>query len=413
MHAPRSTLLEGREDADPSLVALALGARVRADLFLGDGLDRAAAERALELEALAPPAAVDTRIVFKLGQWLRYVDDFDGARRHLDLAENAAVDEGDESSLSNILLNRTLLECWSGNWELASELADNSHEQFSLTGVDLSADSIWRAYVDAHLGRAVDARAAARLDEPVVQMLWDRILGLADLAAGDYTAASTRLAAAVATRKRIGFREPAIWRIEGDAIEAAVGAGDLDSARAVLAELAGAADPLADPVEPRGGRALPRSRAGRRRATSTGAADALDRALAEHDACPMPFELARTLLVAGQVRRRLKQKRQARELLARAAELFDGLGAQQWGERAPQEHARTATRSAPTDLTPTELRIARLAASGLTNDAIAAKAFVSRKTVEANLGRVYRKLGIKTRAQLARALDAREPQAIP
>ena len=144
-----------------------------------------------------------------------------------------------------------------------------------------------------------------------------------------------------------------------------------------------------------------------------GAADALDRALAEHDACPMPFELARTLLVAGQVRRRLKQKRQARELLARAAELFDGLGAQQWGERARQEHARTATRSAPTDLTPTELRIARLAASGLTNDAIAAKAFVSRKTVEANLGRVYRKLGIKTRAQLARALDAREPQAIP
>src|SRR6476619_1491547 len=70
---------------------------------------------------------------------------------------------------------------------------------------------------------------------------WDRVLGLADLAAGDYAAASTRLAAAVATRKRIGFREPAIWRIEGDAIEAAVGAGDLDSARAVLAELAGAA----------------------------------------------------------------------------------------------------------------------------------------------------------------------------
>ena len=405
-------LLEGREDADPSLVALALGARVRADLFLGDGLDRAAAERAFELEAFAPPPAVDTRIVFKLGQWLRYVDDFDGARRHLELAENAAVDEGDESSLFNIFLNRTLLECWSGNWELASELADNTHERFSLTGVDMSAGSIWRAYVDAHLGRAVDARAAATMDEPVVQMLWDRVLGLADLAAGDYAAASTRLAAAVATRKRIGFREPAIWRIEGDAIEAAVGAGDLDGARAVLAELAGAA----------GRSRIPWNRAVAARCEGLvlaaaggidGAADALDRALAEHDACPMPFELARTLLVAGQVRRRLKQKRQARELLARAAELFDGLGAQQWGDRARQEHARTATRSAPTDLTPTELRIARLAASGLTNDAIAAKAFVSRKTVEANLGRVYRKLGIKTRAQLARALDAREPQAIP
>ena len=278
----------------------------------------------------------------------------------------------------------------------------------------MGGSSIWRAYVDAHLGRAVDARAAATIDEPVVQMLWDRILGLADLAAGDYTAATTRLAAAVATRERIGFREPAIWRIEGDAIEAAVGVGDLDSARAVVAGLEGAAA--------RSG--IPWNRAVAARCHGLvlaaeggidGAADALDRALEEHDACPMPFELARTLLVAGQVRRRLKQKRQARELLARAAELFDGLGARQWGERAREEHARTATRSAPTELTPTELRIARLAASGLTNDAIAAKAFVSRKTVEANLGRVYRKLGIKTRAQLARALDAREPEpeAIP
>ena len=406
------TLLEGREDADPSLVALALGARVRADLFLGDGLDRLSAERALELEALAPPAAVDTRIDFKLGQWLRYVDDFDGARRHLDLAENAAVDEGDESSLSNIFLNRTLLECWSGNWELASELADRSREQFSLTGVDIGSSSIWRAYVDAHLGRAVDARAAT-MDEPVVQMLWDRILGLTDLATGDYAAATTRLASAVAARERIGFREPAIWRIEGDAIEAAVGAGDLDSARSVLVGLEAAAI--------RSGIPWNRAVAARCRGLVLAAegdvaraADALDRALDAHDACPMPFELARTLLVAGQVRRRLKQKRQARELLARAAELFDGLGARQWGERAREEHARTATRSAPTDLTPTELRIARLAASGLTNDAIAAKVFVSRKTVEANLSRVYRKLGIKTRAQLARALDAREPsQAIP
>ena len=67
------------------------------------------------------------------------------------------VDEGDDSSLFNILLNRTLLECWSGNWELASELADRTHERFSLTGIDLTAGSIWRAYVDAHVGRPVDA----------------------------------------------------------------------------------------------------------------------------------------------------------------------------------------------------------------------------------------------------------------
>jgi DNA-binding CsgD family transcriptional regulator len=123
----------------------------------------------------------------------------------------------------------------------------------------------------------------------------------------------------------------------------------------------------------------------------------------------MPFELARTLLAYGQVMRRLKQKRRARDALSRAVAVFDELGAEPWALRARDEHRRTAARAAPEELTATELQIARLAASGLTNDAIAAAAFVSRKTVEANLGRAYRKLGIRSRAQLSRALDAQQP----
>ena len=73
-------LLLHEPDVDPALLSLALSTRVRADLFLGEGFDRAAAERALdlELESASPPVAVDTRIAFKLGQWLRYVDDLDG-----------------------------------------------------------------------------------------------------------------------------------------------------------------------------------------------------------------------------------------------------------------------------------------------------------------------------------------------
>lgn len=71
------------------------------------------------------------------------------------------------------------------------------------------------------------------------------------------------------------------------------------------------------------------------------------------------------------------------------------------------------TRRAPADLSATELRVARLAAAGLTNKAIATEAFMTSKTVEANLTRVYRKLGIHSRAQLGRALDAAAQSSIP
>jgi len=77
--------------------------------------------------------------------------------------------------------------------------------------------------------------------------------------------------------------------------------------------------------------------------------------------------------------------------------------------RAEAELQRVVVRRAPQELTPTEEKIARLAADGLTNRAIAQRAFVSVNTVEADLTRVYRKLGISSRARLSRALDERAP----
>jgi DNA-binding CsgD family transcriptional regulator len=391
------------------LVATALSARVRADLFLGDGLDREGAERALELEAAAPPAAVDARVPFKLGQWLRYVDDFAGARGYLELAERAAFDEGDESSLANILLNRTLLECWSGNWTVAAALGDRTHELFQLTGISANASNVWRAYVDAHYGRVDAVRAAAQqagvVREPIGRMLWERTLGLAELAAGDARAAAPHLADAVEALAETGFREPAVWRVDGDAVEAALGAGDVERAEALVTEFEAKAArsqiPWSLAVSARC-RALVLAAEGEpERAEAQ-----LARALVEHERCPMPFELARTLLAQGQVLRRGRKKLQARAALEQAAVLFEQLGGAPWVARTRDELRRTAARSAPNELTPTELRIARLAATGLTNDAIAAEVFVTRKTVEANLGRAYRKLGIHSRAQLARALDA-------
>jgi len=403
-------LLERLPEPDPELVAQALGARVRADLFLGEGFDAEAAERALRLEEAAPPMLVDTRIVFKLGQWLRYVDDLDGARERLAQAEQAANDEGDEPSLANILLNQVGLETWAGNWGEATNRAERMLDAYVQLGVAPERVAPWRAYPDAHAGRLDAVRAAAEeaaAGQPITGVLWNRNLGLAELAAGETESADRHLSEALAELDQAGFREPAVNRVVGDVIQAAVAVGDLDRAEALTSRF-----------EERAARSrIPWSLAVSSRCRGlvlaergdlTGAAAALSRAVAEHERCPVPFARARTLLVQGRVLRRAKRKRDARASLEEARSIFRSLGAEPWAERASAELERVAVRRAPHDLSATELRIAQLAASGLTNQAIAAQVFLTRKAVEANLGRAYRKLGIRSRAQLARALDARE-----
>ena len=92
----------------------------------------------------------------------------------------------------------------------------------------------------------------------------------------------------------------------------------------------------------------------------------------------------------------------------RALETFETIGARLWAARAQSELERTGVRhSAGDELTPTELRVAGLAAQGLTNRRIAETLFVSAKTVEANLARIYLKLGIRSRAELGAAMVER------
>jgi DNA-binding CsgD family transcriptional regulator len=134
------------------------------------------------------------------------------------------------------------------------------------------------------------------------------------------------------------------------------------------------------------------------------ASDHVQEALLAHEAIPQPFELARTLLALGKLERRAKRKRTSREALDRAIAIFDALPAPLWKAKADDELARLGLRSAPGGLTETEAMIAELAATGMTNPEIAAAAFVSRKTVEANLSKVYRKLGVRSRVELARRL---------
>jgi DNA-binding CsgD family transcriptional regulator len=118
-----------------------------------------------------------------------------------------------------------------------------------------------------------------------------------------------------------------------------------------------------------------------------------------------PFEAARSRLALGQVYRRAGHKRMASDALNAAADACDELGVPRWAERARNEAGRVGLRPATTTLTATEHRVAGLVGSGLSNQETAAELFMSVKTVEANLTRIYRKLSVRSRTELANRMN--------
>jgi DNA-binding CsgD family transcriptional regulator len=117
-----------------------------------------------------------------------------------------------------------------------------------------------------------------------------------------------------------------------------------------------------------------------------------------------PFELARTLLALGTLQRRLQRKRAARDSLQRAADIFERLGAAAWAQNVRLELRRIGGRAASgVGLSETERRIAELVAAGRRNREVAAALSLSPNTVAWNLSKVYRKLGVSSRTELAHA----------
>jgi DNA-binding CsgD family transcriptional regulator len=121
----------------------------------------------------------------------------------------------------------------------------------------------------------------------------------------------------------------------------------------------------------------------------------------EHERLPVPLERARTLLALGAVQRRAKRKAAARSALDESLAIAGRIGARLWVERARAELQRVGGRSRSQGLTPTESRVAALVAEGRTNREVADALFVTVRTVEANLTRVYAKLGVRNRSELA------------
>jgi DNA-binding CsgD family transcriptional regulator len=142
-------------------------------------------------------------------------------------------------------------------------------------------------------------------------------------------------------------------------------------------------------------------------AASGGAGEAIGalRAIVERPGAECPFEAARSRLVLGQVYRRAGYKGLANEALTAARVTFEELGIPRWAKRARDEAGRVGLHPTPSTLTATERRVAELVGSGRTNQEAAAELFMSVKTVEANLTRIYRKLSVRSRTELANRLN--------
>ena len=405
------------EGADPDTLIDSLLAMSRASLLLGRGLPPDLISRAFEAESRAAQSIHRSRVGSQLAQWLKYVDDFAGSRTRLEHALSLSVAEGDESAMPNELMHLAQLECWSGNWPLAARYAEESVELAEQAGQSFGGPPAMRALVDAHLGdveraRSVETRLSDAEGTPLAVPL-HRALGFLQLSVGDAAGAVLHLSRAVELAESFGIREPAVYRLHADLIEALIATGELDRAEAVLRELEQRAKATRIPWSLATG-ARCRGLLLAARGELDAAERSLESALTEHEQLPMPFERGRTLLVLGLLQRRRNERRRAHDSLTQALAIFEQLGAQLWVARTQRELRPLGGRPTSSEaLTPGEQRVAELAASGLTNRQVAAALSISPKTVESNLARAYRKLDISSRAELGAHVAVNAPQAGP
>ena len=426
LHA-RAALELAERLQEPGVLASALADMAFFQTIRGRGIPTALIERALELEDPQDEwrsILGRSRPAWVHGMLLEWAGDLDAARSTLSALRDTVLARGDEHTLAYVAHHLGRVEFLAGNWELASHYAAESLEITVQTAQEEQRPFALtlRAFVDAHLGRVAEARAATDEGLPLAlavgavpaRLEMIAVRGFLEYSLGEAREAHRFLGPLPRAVAEAGFGEPALFRFHGDAIETLLALGEHDAATALLAELEEQARAT--------GRVWALTIASRCRALLSAAAGdsdaayaSLDRALELHEQLQEPFERGRTLLVRGTLQRRNRKKRPARESLTQALAMFDELGARLWSERAQAELRRIGGRApaSPGVLTPTEERVAALVAAGRTYREVADALFISPKTVQWNLSKIYRKLGVRSRAELAAKLAAGQTPAVP
>jgi DNA-binding CsgD family transcriptional regulator len=410
----RAALEKAERIGDPALIAATIGHVAIAEGRAGD-FTPGLVERGVEIEQrLALQLQYNESPSVSLSRRLAGQGDLDRARALVEEIETKAAARGDERLRAQAHGARARIEWFAGNWQLALDLATEAHEFHPRIQHEVGLLVRLKGLAEADLGLVDQARASVEAARLAAEEMSDRewailsagVLGRVEFALGQVDAAADHVRDLPGELLSKGYRDPTapVW---GDAIEILVAGGERERASAYLEQYelnsrrAASAWALAVASRCRG---LLASADG----DLASALAALERSLGELEELPYPFERGRTLLCLGTVRRQAQQRKAAREALERALAIFEDLGARLWAEKARAELRRISGRRTSSDeLTETEQRVAELAAGGRTNKEIAAELYMGVSTVEAHLSRVYRKLGIASRAELGR-WDAKE-----
>ncbi|MDT4924419.1 MAG: hypothetical protein QOG01_2132 [Pseudonocardiales bacterium] len=412
-------LLEQVPDPDPRRVAEALTAQLGPMFYAGLGADFEACRRAIELQAGDLSAPVSDRAVSVLFYLQLWTDDFASARQQMDDVYRLCLDESDEASRCYVLACRAQLEVRSGRWDEADRLIQECIDlaQTSQNTFYVRMMSTQRAWLAAYRGD-LDAAAVIADEEiergvaagnGVLEQRGRGLRGFCALVRDDARAATADLDRYHELFTTNNAAEPALRQLAGDRVEALVAAGRMADAERALTEMLGPAtrlDRTAMLAAAARAEALLRAEQG----DLAAALAAAERSLELYDRIERRLERARALLTKGQVHRRFKQKSLARRELTAALAAFEELGAEGFAAKARAELGRVGLRPpAATELTETERQIANLTATGMTSAEIAKTLFLSVKTVSSNLTRIYRKLGVRNRAELTAVLAGGVP----